>query len=177
MQTFISTTSLRDGTPIRFCRIRPSDTARISYAFNRLSPRSRYLRFFAPISSLSDDQLRVLANVDFIDRVALAAELTDQPERPFAGIGRWVRSISDPHMAELAVTVVDEYQHRGLGLALLGRLAQIAAQHDVQWFVATVLAENLAVRHALNRFGATQVGYDMGAYAFRLSVSACSLRG
>ena len=75
------------------------------------------------------------------------------------------------------MTVLDEYQRRGLGLALLARLAQMAEARDIQWFAATVLAENLAVRRALSRFGAKQVGYDMGAYAFRVPVSACVGRG
>jgi RimJ/RimL family protein N-acetyltransferase len=132
------------------------------------------LRFLAPVAALSDAQLRAFANVDFVNHVALAAELIDDPERPFVGVGRWVRGSSDPHVAELAVAVVDEYQRRGLGLALVKRLAHLAEQRNVQWFAATVLAENLPVRQALQRVGARQVGFDMGAYAFRISVTACN---
>jgi len=177
MQTHDSTITLSDGTVIHFRRIRPSDISPLSQAFGRLSPRSLYLRFLAPISRLSDTQLRKIANVDFVDSVTLAAELCDVPEQPLAGIGQWVRGSSDPQVAELALTVVDEYQRRGVGLALLHRLAQLAEERGVHWFEAIVLAGNVAVRSGLNRLGAQQVGYDMGAYEFRISTRACSLRG
>ena len=109
--------------------------------------------------------------MDFVDHVAWAAELSCEPGRPLAGIGRWIRSKADPAVAEVALTVVDAYQHQGLGTALLKLLAKSARVRGVGWFEGIVLGENLPMRALLKAYGAEQVGYDMGAYVFRVPVA------
>jgi hypothetical protein len=82
------------GTAARifFRRIQPEDKRRLLDGFRRLSPESRYFRFFSPISSLTDEQLRYLTDVDFKDHFATVAMLPDQPGMPGVGVGRWVRN-------------------------------------------------------------------------------------
>jgi len=157
--------------PIGFRPIRADDTDRLADAFARLSATSRYRRFLTPVTSLSDVQLRAFAQVDFVDHVAWAAELIGEPGRPFAGVGRWIRSRRDPAVAEFALTVVDAYQRRGLGTALLKLLADSAAPRGVRWLEGIVLGENQPMCSLLGAHGAVQVGYDMGAYVFRLCVA------
>jgi RimJ/RimL family protein N-acetyltransferase len=164
--------TLLDGTPIGFRPLVPDDAGRLAQAFDRLSPTSRYRRFLSPIRSLSDQELRRLTQVDAVDHVAWVAELSAEPERPFAGVGRWVRSKNDPAVAEIALTVVDAYQRRGLGRALLALLAESARRLGIDWFEAIVLGENQPMRMLLKTLGARQIGYDMGTYVFRLSVAA-----
>jgi RimJ/RimL family protein N-acetyltransferase len=165
-----STDVLSDGTPIGFRPITPNDAKRLGDAFAQLSPTSRYRRFLAPVRSLSDHDLYHFTHVDFIDHVAWVAELFDEVGRPLAGVGRWIRSNNDPTVAEIALTVIDKYQRQGLGTALLRLLAASAMLLGVQYFEATVLAENQQARSLLSVFGAKQVGFDMGAYLFRLPV-------
>ena len=159
-----------NGTPISFRPIASDDTHRLAHAFDQLSPTSRYRRFLAPVKSLSEEQLHRLTHVDFVDHTAWVAELIDEPGRPLAGVGRWIRSKTDPTVAEIALTVVDAYQGQGLGTALLRLLAESALPAGVHWFEANVLGENQPMRGLLRRFGARQVGFDMGAYVFRLPV-------
>ena len=66
--------------------------------------------------------------------------------------------------------MVDAYQGQGLGAALLRLLARSALARGIQWFEATVLGENLKMRALLGRCGAERVGFDMGAYTFRVAV-------
>jgi RimJ/RimL family protein N-acetyltransferase len=164
--------TLLDGTPIGFRPLAPDDAGRLTHAFDRLSPTSRYRRFLAPIRSLSDQELLRLMQVDFVDHVAWVAELSAEPERPLAAVGRWVRSKNDPAVAEIALTVVDAYQRQGLGRALLALLAQSARRLGIDWFEANVLGENQPMRMLLKTLHARQIGYDMGAYVFRLPVAA-----
>jgi len=166
----------RDLTEYRFRRIEPADAPRLAHAFTQLSPTSRYHRFLAPVQSLSEAQLRTFAEVDFVDHVAWVAEVTDRPERTLAGVGRWIRSTRDPACAEIALTVLDAYQGRGLGTALLGLLVGSARSRGIQWFEATVLGENLRMRALLSRCGATRVGFDLGAYTYRLAVPTAGRR-
>jgi RimJ/RimL family protein N-acetyltransferase len=156
---------------IGFRPIQADDADRLVGAFERLSASSRYRRFLAPVNALSETEVRHFTQVDFVDHVAWVAELIGEPGRPFAGVGRWIRSRADPAVAELALTVVDAYQRQGLGTALLKLLAEAALLRGVQWFEGTVLGENQPMRALLHAYGAVQVGYDMGAYVLRVRVA------
>jgi len=61
------------------------------------------------------------------------------------GIARYVRDREDPHAAEIAVTVIDGWQGRGLGTELLARLSERACQEGIRRFTAAVAADNAAM--------------------------------
>ncbi len=48
------------------------------------------------------------------------------------------------HDAEIALTVADEWQHRGIGLRLARRLAVLAASRGYEHFTASMLPDNRA---------------------------------
>ena len=96
-------------------RIEPDDRDAVQGAFARLSEQSRYQRFMSAINELSESQLRYLTEVDHHDHEALIA--FDREGGLGVGVGRYVR-LDDGTSAEAAVTVVDEWQGRGLGTAL-----------------------------------------------------------
>ena len=52
------------------------------------------------------------------------------------GIARYVRDRDDPQTAEIAVTVVDDWQGRGLGTELLTQLSGRARREGVLRFTA-----------------------------------------
>src|SRR5205823_13782237 len=123
---------------------------------SRLSEESRYRRFLAPVAALSDDQLRHLTEIDAWDHFAWVALLRDAPDRGI-GVGRYVRLHDEPTVAEAALTVVDEYQGRGLGTLLLGLLAVAARAAGVERFRAYVLEGNEPVRDRLDALAAEAV--------------------
>ena len=61
------------------------------------------------------------------------------------GIARYVRDAEDPQAAEIAVTIVDDWQGRGLGTELLAQLSDRARQEGIRRFTALVAADNAAV--------------------------------
>jgi acetyltransferase len=67
------------------------------------------------------------------------------------GVARFVRLAEDPEAAEFAVVVGDPWQGEGLGTELLERLADVAVEHGVGRFTATVLAENGPAHTLLRR--------------------------
>jgi ribosomal protein S18 acetylase RimI-like enzyme len=147
------TVTLRDGSTVELRPIRPDDKARLVEAFARLSPESRYLRFFTGKDHLSADELRFLTEVDGEQHFALAATL---PDGAGAGVVRFVRLKDQPHVAELAITVVDAMQHKGLGRILLDRLVEAARERGVTHFRAEVLATNAPMLALLEGQVATQ---------------------
>lgn len=151
-------TSLRDGTPVVIRPIVPADRELLRTGFQRLSEESRLRRFLAPISKLTEGQLDYLTNVDYWDHFAWVAIRADDP-RSGLGVARYVRLPAEPTVGEAAVTVLDEYQRRGLGTLLLGLLAAAARTAGIERFRAYVLEENAPMRGLLAGLGA-QSAFD-----------------
>src|ERR671922_894426 len=114
---------LSDGAPVLIRPILVEDRAQIVEAFGRLSPRSRYQRFFGPLRELSPSLLTYLTEIDYINHFAYGAFSIAQPESKLIGVARYVRSVDEPQSAEVAVAVIDDYHRRGLGKRLLLALA------------------------------------------------------
>ena len=130
---------LRDGTPIEIRPISGSDKEALAAAFERLSPESRYRRFFRPLKRLTATDLRYLTEVDHRDHEALVAI---GPDGDLIGVARYIRSEEDPASAEVAVTVADDWQSRGVATLLLERLVERARAEGIGHFLALVLGEN-----------------------------------
>lgn len=144
---------LTDGTKVDVRPIAPEDESLLHEAVAAMSERSVYFRFFSPLKRLPDALAHRLAVVDFKDRFALVAtsrKPTGQ-ERIF-GVARYDRAPSTD-VAEVAVAVVDEFQRRGLGGALLAILARAAREHGIKNFTLIVLPENLQMLGLLRKMG------------------------
>lgn len=147
--------SLHDGTLVRLRHLGPADADELRAGFSRLSPESRYRRFFSPLPRLSDAMVRRLVGTDGHHHVALVAEslpYDDEPPAPL-GVARYIRVADRPTAAEVAVTVVDEMHGRGLGRLLLEAITVIAREHGVAMIVASVLAENAPMNALIRRMG------------------------
>ena len=130
--------------------IEPGDKDALLTAFSHLSEESRYRRFLAPITRLTASQLAYLTELDHQDHEALIA-LT--PEGEIVGVARYIRDQDRPGAAEVAVTVADDWQRRGIGTALLHRLAQRARDAGIESFVGYCLAENQEMLQLLDEVG------------------------
>jgi len=144
--------ALADGTPILIRRITPDDAPLLADGFARLSNESRRLRFLTSKPALSAAELRYLTEVDGHRHEALAA--IDPGTGAGVGVARFVRDSEDPSRAEVAVTVTDQWQHRGLGKLLLGCLADRARAEGIHQFTALVAEENRAMQELLEGLGA-----------------------
>ena len=143
---YSSTHRLADGTPVRLRLLRRADREKLVAAFDRLSPESRYRRFFTAMPRLPEKLLRSLLDIDGWNHVAIGAETvtTDPAEAEGVGIARFIRLKDEPAVAEAAVTVVDHMQRRGLGKLLVSALAQAARERGITRFRAEVLRTNEA---------------------------------
>jgi len=146
--------ALDDGTPIVLRPMRAEDRGRIRRGLRWLSPESRYNRFFTPLPRMSDAQARYLAEADQVNHVAWAALDPAAPELPGVGIGRFVRLGAEPTVAEAAVVVIDAYQGRGLGNALLALLYQCARRRGVRTLRSVLLPERRRLVEKLLALGA-----------------------
>ncbi len=154
---------LRDGSAVFFKTLGPEDKRVLAAGFEHLSKESRFRRFFAYKSRLTERELTYFTEVDGEVHFALAAGRRNHAgEVEGLGTARFVRRDDDPGAAELAVAVVDEWQGRGIGRLLLTGLVAAAQERGIRRLVGTVLAENDAMLHLLESAGETQTRWRAG---------------
>jgi GNAT superfamily N-acetyltransferase len=155
---------VRDGTRVLVRPIEPDDRERLQVGLYRLSPTSRYRRFHAAVSELSDAQLRYLAEVDPVNHLAWIALDPALPGEPAVGVARRIRLPTAPRTAEVAVTVLDAYQGRGIGTLLLGVLSRATAAQGIRTYRAYVEEDNDAMLRIFRDLGARVGCLELGVY-------------
>ena len=141
--------------------IGPADAGRLRRMFDRLSPLSVYYRFFAPIRRPRPGVVEHLVAVDHERREALVALVDDE----IVAVARYEGGDRGPD-AELAVTVEDAWQRRGLGALLSARLAGLARLRGFTAFTATVLGENRAALALMRTIAPdARIQFASGQYA------------
>ena len=160
---------LRDGSAVLIRPVRGTDAPLLADGFARLSARSRQMRFLTPKKELSPAELRYFTDVDHHDHEALGA--LDQANGRGVGIARYVRDASDPQAAEIAVTIVDDWQGRGLGTELLSQLSDRARQEGIRRFTALVTAGNTAMAGLLRNISAEFVRYGTGTVEYQIALA------
>jgi len=146
--------TLRSGDVVRIRQIGPDDAPALVRAYANLGEQSRYRRFFTVMPELPDATLKAAVEVDHADHEALVAVPLLSAE--IVGECRFIRLPDQPDTAEVGVTVVDAWQGRGLGFALLARLSERAAEAGIEYFTAEVLAENRTMLGLLPGLGQVQ---------------------
>jgi GNAT superfamily N-acetyltransferase len=121
---------------------------------------SRLRRFMGVKRHLTLEDLAFFTELDHTDHEALGAFDPDTGDG--LGVARYVRDPSRPDTAEAAVSVIDSWQGRGLGGALLERLTDRACQNGIKRFTAELRADNRAMLRLFEHLGRTDVRRDAG---------------
>jgi RimJ/RimL family protein N-acetyltransferase len=153
-----TTAELRDGATIAVRPIAPEDKPLLRRAFERLSEESRRRRFMGPAEELTDEDLAYLTEVDHRRHEALVGLHPESGE--ILGVARWFRRPGERDVAELAVAVVDDWQGRGIGSALVAALNARAREEGIERYHAIVSTDNVQVIEVLERNGAVRTGGD-----------------
>ena len=144
---------LRDGSAVLIRPVRPEDAGLLEDGFAGL---------------------RYFTGVDHRDHEALGA--LDHVRGGGVGIARYVRDREDPYAAEIAVTVIDGWQGRGLGTELLAQLSERACQEGIRRFTAAVAADNAAMTGLLRNLGADVVGREFGTLEYEMALACVPVR-
>lgn len=145
---YVERATLHDGTPVLLRLVCPEDQELLRREFDKWSQASRYARFHAAKTKLTDDELRYLTDLDQENHFAIGAirEGGDGRGEPVGlGIARFIRLPSEPGepvTAEAAISVADGAQGNGLGRLLFLRLAAAAAERGIEHFRCEVLGSN-----------------------------------
>ena len=165
---------LRDGSVVRIRQVQPGDAPLLTEGFTRLSTESRRLRFLTGKPSLNAAELRFLTEVDHHDHEALGA--VDPVDGGGLGIARFIRDTENGTRAEVAVTVIDDWQRRGLATELLNRLADRGRKLGIRHFIALVAADNAAVVGLLQDHRGVRVTHrESGTVEYEITLPARGL--
>jgi GNAT superfamily N-acetyltransferase len=154
-------------TELEIRPIEPGDKAALAAAVDRSSDDAVYRRFLNPRGRLTAAELRYLTEVDHRDHEALLAFPSGSAES--VGVARYIRDHDKRDSAEIAVPVLETWQGRGVGKALLHRLADRARDEGITEFTALMLSGNRPMRQLLADLGPTRL-LSSGAGAVELSV-------
>ena len=143
------------ATELEIRPIDPGDKTALAAAVEQSSDEAVYRRFLNPHGRLTAAELRYLTEVDHRDHEALLA--VDPGSGKSLGVGRCVRDRERGDSAEIAVAVLESWQGRGVGKALLHKLAARARDEGITQFTALMLSDNRPMRRLLGDLGPTRL--------------------
>jgi GNAT superfamily N-acetyltransferase len=142
---------LHAGRRVEIRALRPEDRPDLLAAVGRTSAESLYSRFFGVRRVFSEQEMEFFLNVDFANHVALVAVVEESGLPVIAGGGRYI--VLQPGKAEVAFAVVDQYQGKGIGGALMRHLAAIARVAGIGELIAQVLPDNIPMLKVFEKSG------------------------
>jgi RimJ/RimL family protein N-acetyltransferase len=164
--------TLRSGDVVRVRQVRPGDAAALARAYANLGEESRYRRFFTVLPELPESTLKAAVEVDHENHEALIALPLESAE--IVGECRFIRNADQPDSADAGVTVVDAWQGRGLGSALLTRLSERALELGIEYFTADILAENRTMLALLRSLGNVETESSGPVVTTRIEIAESS---
>ena len=128
---------LRDGSTLALRYAREADVPALAAFFDALSLDSRYYRFFSA-TAVNTARVRQLVPRTPDEGAALVGEVGNHLIA-FAG---YYRTPGVRDRAEVAFSIADRFQGRGVGTRLLERLADLARAEGIRTFEAFVMEAN-----------------------------------
>jgi GNAT superfamily N-acetyltransferase len=141
-----------DGLELFFRPVKASDERLLQEYLYDLSERSVYLRFFQVRKDFPHELAQELVAVDYEENLGIVGTLDTLDTSPVIAAAHWILDFGE-NMAEVAFSVADEYQHRGIGTHLLHFLIRVARERGIKGFRATVLLANRAMMSVFQNSG------------------------
>jgi len=130
--------------------VKPSDERLMQEYLYRLSERSVYLRFFQKLKAFPHEIAQEMVAVDYHERLGLIATAGTADAERIIGAAHWILDVNQ-NMAEVAFSVADDFQRRGIGTYLSHLLVRLAKEAGIRGFRADVLTENIGMRRIFER--------------------------
>lgn len=164
-------TTLPSGIPVLVRHVGPADAPRLKEGFRLISSLARRRHFPGDeLQELGEEQLKLLAQVDQKNYCIWGALNPAKPQEPGIGIARYRRLVEEPSAADVAITILDQYQGTGAGLLLHAALHSTAHRNGIRHFYYEVAGENERFIRHLKSLGAEHVGRVVGVTRLRMPV-------
>ena len=170
-QEWMGEFALAGGPVLRFRHVRPEDEPLIALSISTASRETLLHRFFSPIRKVSPDVLRKMLAIDRAREACIVGVIEESGRSRVVCGARYVR-LDQPGVAEIALTVHDEFQRRGLGTYLLRLLIRLGRAEGLRQYEAYVMNSNRAMLKLLEKVVPVRATYyeagDVNRIVFRL---------
>ena len=161
----------REGEKVLIRPIRPEDEPMMRDMFYSFSEKTVHLRFHSFVKAMPHQRLQVFCNVDYDSEMALIGISGAKGHEEVVAVGSYMADASLAE-AEVAFTVRDDWQRKGLGTFLFGRLVEIARAKEIREFKALVLPENIGMLKVFHGSGLkTESSTEEGVVSVSMSLS------
>ncbi len=164
-------THLENGNPVCIRRIQPSDEGLMREGIARMSPRSRYLRFFSGASTVPDWVIDRLLATDGHGHLAWGAIDTSQDRGTAIGAVHAIRPDDTSDCAEFSVAILDDYHGLGLGKLLTATILLDGASDGLNEFQVNTLSENDKAMAFVQKLGGVITSSDGPDLEYRMNVT------
>ena len=145
------------GETVTIRPIRMTDVDMESDFIRRLSPEAKHFRFLGGVNTLPPEELTRLCDVDGKHSMAFVATVVRNGREMEIGVSRYSPN-SRSEVREMAVTVVDEWQHHGLGVTLMKHLIDAARANGVKQLYSVDFADNTGMSALAKELGMSSMG-------------------
>ena len=121
--------------------VKITDEPALKEFFYSLSDRSMYTRFMTVRKEMSHEALQEYTVIDYTKEMVILATVEKEGQEFVVGLAEYY--LDDESLgANVAFTIRDEYQNKGVGTELLQYLVYLAKREGLHTLTAEVLAEN-----------------------------------
>jgi acyl-CoA hydrolase/GNAT superfamily N-acetyltransferase len=164
------TSTFPDGLMVSFRPVQPSDEGLLKELFYSHSPDTVFHRYFTPLKHLSQEQVQKFVTLDYENDMALVGLISFEGRQKMIGVARYFRDRARSE-AEVALTLHDNYQRKGIGTYLMRYLAKVASDHGIVTFRADVLAGNAGMMRVFQKLSPkVEVESENGIQKVRVSL-------
>ncbi len=166
----------RDGREVRVRHMRGEDAELLTRMFYRLSPETRYRRFFVPLNDVDEERVRQeairLATIDPGRETALIAVVDEEGREEAVAVARFARLVEHEATCEASIVLRDDYQGVGIGRQLFDLLVQTAMVRGFQHMILLTHADNAGMIALVQGLGMPYEGrFSAGLYEIDLQLT------
>ena len=168
---------LKDESRAFLRPLKLTDEPKLRELFYSLSPESVHYRFFRMIKSMPHEKIQEFLKIDYESDMGIVVLPDKSEDAPIIAIAHYMKE-PRTNFTEAAFLVLDAWQGKGVGTALMRTLVGIARQHGIAGFTACVLAQNLGMLRVFHKCGYhVESNLTEGVYSLRIPFDAYRSQG